>query len=983
MNRRSGRALRTRSVLTGNKRKAKKGNEDPEAKREYERNKKRKQREKGREEGLKKRGPKVKIDIKHMTQEEKKEYERIRKKEYRMAKKLKETEDHGEEKNEIDEREEIEDRRDNVEEWEEIDRRDEIEEREGNEKTDMNEEIDEKDDEELVEMSDDTDGEDENNYDFTINDCATTAKAILNLIPRKVNFNKRYTMDECKKILSKYTADEQLDIMISVAHFLRDDVKELVKQHGVDIVSQSRKVKRTDFSSIAKSTKFRAKDSVLKFLRKGKAEISADTFFHLFQSVASQWATKRELLSKTCGIHTEDRAIPPRERVKAELSLLDASSISSLNSPNKVVKIGVMEKILDVVDVAEYGAKTAVADTMKIAFKSAKRLTLASGEGKNKVEMAKKKKKKDIGDTEWPQQIKEFCLTKPVCRECPGESVSIGYGERAEKFIRQFSISEIYELFVMKFPDFPYKLSTFRSLVPKNLVQPSLRDVKQNTCPLHENVKRSVKALNRFFKKNKAKNLLLPTSTIDLCLQIICLPFSQHPDNAKANRDPLNWSPKCTKGLCANCGGNEWFENLKKESSHLSDQIITYTQWIKENEDGKSKQILRQEKCCLSSFLETVFRPALIELKNKKAKKYNAFPEHLRKAWAQWQLTKHPLRVSGDSETVAVRTREDFQEDIKFLCTSETVSTHRGIGVITMVCYPVVLEVFKADGTKEMYGFIILSNTKCKGFDTVKYFEEKCLTEVRSIGYNIVRYDRISDGCSSQFWCYGTFHHLQHMPDNLGISLINFHRYERYEGKNLSDALGSLLKRKMRGGALQNRVFGNKKEYMERMLDEIDDDTDLDEIAFNSQDEAFLWLKAAMNKGDSGEFSKSFRKIELMWIGKEEIPSNLVKESEVHKIPQVKSYNTATAIAGIPGVMLRDNSCVCGQCLSGQVLKCTTEKNGTYFSWNMVKMKPAAGKRKQTAKVYLFIHPLLHSKHCCVKLYIIIYITLHCITCII
>lgn len=107
-----------------------------------------------------------------------------------------------------------------------------------------------------------------------------------------------------------------------------------------------------------------------------------------------------------------------------------------------------------------------------------------------------------------------------------------------------------------------------------------------------------------------------------------------------------------------------------------------------------------------------------------------------------------------------------------------------------MVCYPVVLEVFKADGTKEMYGFIIMSDTKCKGFDTVKHFEERCLAEVWSIGYNIVRYDRISDGCSSQFWCYGTFHYLQHMPDNLGISLINFHRYERYEGKNLSDALG-------------------------------------------------------------------------------------------------------------------------------------------------------------------------------------------------
>ena len=153
----SGRALRTRSGLTGKKGKAKKVNEDPEAKREYERNKKRKQREKEREEGLKKRGPKVKVDIKHMTQEEKKEYERRRKKEYRMAKKLKEGEDHGEE-------------------------RDKIEQREENEKTDMNEEIDETDShEELVEMLDDTDEEDDD-CDLTINYSnptrATSAKAM-------------------------------------------------------------------------------------------------------------------------------------------------------------------------------------------------------------------------------------------------------------------------------------------------------------------------------------------------------------------------------------------------------------------------------------------------------------------------------------------------------------------------------------------------------------------------------------------------------------------------------------------------------------------------------------------------------------------------------------------------------------------------------------------------------------------------------------
>lgn len=36
-------------------------------------------------------------------------------------------------------------------------------------------------------------------------------------------------------------------------------------------------------------------------------------------------------------------------------------------------------------------------------------------------------------------------------------------------------------------------------------------------------------------------------------------------------------------------------------------------------------------------------------------------------------------------------------------------------------------------------------------------------------GLNIVRYDRLTDGCSSQYWCYGTCHHLETMPSDLNI----------------------------------------------------------------------------------------------------------------------------------------------------------------------------------------------------------------------
>ena len=58
---------------------------------------------------------------------------------------------------------------------------------------------------------------------------------------------------------------------------------------------------------------------------------------------------------------------------------------------------------------------------------------------------------------------------------------------------------------------------------------------------------------------------------------------------------------------------------------------------------------------------------------------------------------------------------------------SETVPTHRGVGVITMVCYPIVMEIFFNDGTKQLIGIIYLSNVKNKNFDTVTHFEEKCI----------------------------------------------------------------------------------------------------------------------------------------------------------------------------------------------------------------------------------------------------------------
>ena len=174
-------------------------------------------------------------------------------------------------------------------------------------------------------------------------------------------------------------------------------------------------------------------------------------------------------------------------------------------------------------------------------------------------------------------------------------------------------------------------------------------------------------ALNRFFIKEKKKDLLLSSSTIDLCLLGIC-----YPKNDEDKRNPLAWKMQCTKGLCHKCGFEESFNSLKKSirDNHLSDKFITHTKWITEYEGKKSKVVLRKFTSKIDDFVNDSFIPSL------STKKFS-FPEHLRKAWRQWELTKTPLVLAGEVGDVAIRTREDYQQDLKYLCLSETVSTQR------------------------------------------------------------------------------------------------------------------------------------------------------------------------------------------------------------------------------------------------------------------------------------------------------------------
>ena len=81
---------------------------------------------------------------------------------------------------------------------------------------------------------------------------------------------------------------------------------------------------------------------------------------------------------------------------------------------------------------------------------------------------------------------------------------------------------------------------------------------------------------------------------------------------------------------------------------------------------------------------------------------------------------------------------------------------------------------------------------------------------------------------------------------------------------------------------MQNRIYGCRDDYMKRML-EIDDDTDLHDLVFQTKPELFELYQLCMTKVDGDDFSKHFKQIEMLWVSDNEIPENQVIEANIKK----------------------------------------------------------------------------------------------------
>lgn len=242
--------------------------------------------------------------------------------------------------------------------------------------------------------------------------------------------------------LSDLSSEEICDICAVLAKALPEEVKVILNDMGIKISNIPKYIKQFHFSNISTSRKHRYKDQILKMFEKYNDVSAGHTFSKLFLSTAHCWANKLEELRSSYGITIDESLIPPSLRISQGIEKVKerVSSLGTLDSEQKIIKVAVMSETVkeSLISTTDRGCMQSLASSFGVHKRTAKRVILGTGEGKSSLDMLQKAKRNDVNNTKWPEIVRNFCLTKPICREAPGESVSVGYGERAENSFNSF-----------------------------------------------------------------------------------------------------------------------------------------------------------------------------------------------------------------------------------------------------------------------------------------------------------------------------------------------------------------------------------------------------------------------------------------------------------------------------------------------------------------------------------------------------------------
>ena len=187
-------------------------------------------------------------------------------------------------------------------------------------------------------------------------------------------------------------------------------------------------------------------------------------------------------------------------------------------------------------------------DAIGSSWRYAQSILNAIKEGDTEKLFRRNTRKDCIKTTEFPDLLKDWAKNVKNSRPCPGnESVSVGYGKRAPKFILVKPRKTVIKEFLEAHPACPYSSRTLTREWPQNVKAATNRDFDRNVCTVHSNMRRKQKALAKHIPAGQK----LPLSCRLMAGMIMC-----H-SNEIDILDPVTWKEDCVHGRCPECPNYE------------------------------------------------------------------------------------------------------------------------------------------------------------------------------------------------------------------------------------------------------------------------------------------------------------------------------------------------------------------------------------------------------------------------------------------
>lgn len=459
-------------------------------------------------------------------------------------------------------------------------------------------------------------------------------------------------------------------------------------------------------------------------------------------------------------------------------------------------------------DPEHHGDITLLANTVSCGIRFARKVLKALKNGEEHTLFEKNIRCDSVLATDWPQKLEQFVLEPENSRAVPGQdTISIRYGKRAPKYLLLKSKREIARNFKTLFPDCKFSESTLIREFPAYAVQPSSRDIERNSCPIHSNARRLVKAINKELRKNKTPSL--PTSCKQLSLKIMCNDGSQ-------TVDPLTWNKQCATGECDSCPRLE----INVEEEKLSAQV-PFCQWESRKQNVKDRNGEMKEKYVFALYPYTMSMKDAIKMLEQNLP---AVRKHVYTAHRQWHAHKVYRENLDESSMISI---EDFQMNIDPELVEQPTSTAYSANKVAFALYPICVEYLDNNELKKA-AIVFISSDKKHDHQQVQRFEERLFEIVRErIRPGIVNWFRLSDGCDGQFKSRFCVADLFNDIQKLQLEQAGFHFFESHEGKSASDSIGAMSKCGFRRGLLkdENIVIRTADDVVEVIRREVGEKT--------------------------------------------------------------------------------------------------------------------------------------------------------------